>query len=114
VTAWRVEPGAATAVIGRAAETGRAYEPAVKACRQELDDAVGAAGPVLAKAIAEFAEHHDARMRSVVERTDRILQAGRDVIAAYVRGDEEMVAVIQRAAGIVPGPDPNRAAPPRY
>lgn len=109
---WDIAPREATAVMTRAGDTARAYGVAERAYRQDLDDVRGAGGRFLARAIDGFRDNLEGRMRSVTSRTDRFLGAGQQVVAAYQRGDQEMAAVLQRAAAQA-APDARHGGVPR-
>ena len=95
---WDIAPKEALAVITRVARTAQAYGTAQRRYVRDLDDVRGAGGQFLPQAVGGFADNLDGRMRSVTTRTDRFVGAGRQVVAAYQRGDVEMAAAVQRAA----------------
>ncbi len=109
---WDIAPREANAVIARTADSARAYGAAERRYRQDLDDVRGAGGRFLARAVGGFADNLEGRMRSVTSRTDRFLGAGHQVVAAYQRGDQEMAAVLQRAAAQA-SPDVRHGGVPR-
>jgi Family of unknown function (DUF6507) len=107
VDGWDIEPVGVRAVVGRTQDVAGQFEAELTGIGSALEGgADNSSSPIVASAVAGFADAVQGDIRFVLDRTGATLQAAIGATVAYVQGDLDMAAGTQAAASAVLPPGP--------
>lgn len=96
---WDIDPAGVQSVVGRTSEVAKGFKSELKTYGTNLSSAAKSSGSgIVAKALQDFASHHESNIEDMVNQASRSLTGAVNATKAYVAGDMEMAANAQRHA----------------
>lgn len=99
---WNICVPNVVGVLKRTANAAEDFDPQLKTYGTSLETAAKSSGSgIVAKALVDFATHHNAGIEAMVNRTVNSISSTGEATKAYIRGDTQMALDAQRHATAV-------------
>lgn len=96
---WDIDPPGVKGVVDRTITAAEGFETHLTTYGNNLSSAAKNGGSgIVATALQDFANHHEAGIKAMVNQTTKSLTGAVNATKAYVDGDLEMAANAQRNA----------------
>ena len=106
MTAWDIDPAGVQGVLGKTQSVAGEFEGQLASMTSAMESgAVNTSSAIVASAVQGFGSAIQADVRFVLSRTGAAISGCAQAVNAYLQGDMEMAATVQRNAAGVSVPD---------